>query len=256
MNSFCVGYHSDRGTTHDINQDSFFIKGFNDESQKVLVAGLFDGMGGHNEGERASGAAAQVLSRWANTHKDLLLQENDSQIIGSLDVELFRLNEKIRAYGVRAGIEVGTTAAVLIIWEKHYLVCNVGDSRAYLIKENRAEQITEDHSLVADLVRAGLITESQAKKHPRRNVLTQALGILEKIKPFYRSGFYNQADVFLLLCDGFYHELADTELQDFYRIDCNRGIITERLKQKANEVIARGETDNITGILIKTIAEV
>ena len=256
MNSFCVGYHSDCGATHDINQDSFFIKVFNNESHKVLVAGLFDGMGGHNEGERASGAAAQALSKWANNHKDLLLQENDSQIIDSLDAELSRLNEKIRAYGVRTGVEVGTTAAVLIVWGKHYLVCNVGDSRGYLIRVNQVEQITVDHSLVADLVRAGLLTEFQAKKHPRRNVLTQALGILEKITPSNKSGFYNQGDVFLLLSDGFYHELTDTELQDFYRIDCNRGTITELLKHKTREIIARGETDNITGILIKATVEV
>lgn len=255
MNGFCVGYISDRGVTHPINQDSILVKSFSDGVQRTLIAGLFDGMGGHSEGERVSGASAQAIAAWANANKGLLLSGEKARITQSLRLELDRLNEKIRTYGKRTAIEAGTTAAILIANQDSYLCCNVGDSRIYHITEVKLKQITEDQSLVADLVRAGLLNEDQAKTHPQRNVLTQALGILEKITPAFHTGKYGQNDVFVLCCDGFYHELTDTEIQSLYRAEQETQKINALLIAAKDLVISRGETDNITGILIKATSE-
>lgn len=255
MNGFCVGYHSDLGNTHSVNQDSIFIKSFSNSEQRVLVAGLFDGMGGYSEGERVSGAAAQAVSNWANSNKVLLFEEDVERITQSLSSELDRLNNKIRAFGKRAGIDTGTTAAILIIWKDRFLCCNVGDSRIYHISAVKLKQITEDHSLVADLVRAGLLSEEQAKTHPQKNVLTQALGVLEKIKPSFQSDYLKANDAFLLCCDGFYHELSEDDILRLYDVDAQSSAITQTLEKVTNLVLSRGETDNITSILIKTTSE-
>lgn len=255
MNGFCVGYHTDRGVAHANNQDSIFLKSFSNGSKRVLVAGLFDGMGGLSEGERVSGAAAQAISGWAAANRALLLAWDEVRITMSLRAELDRLNEKIRAFSRRIETEAGTTAAILIAGPERCLCCNVGDSRVYCITEAEARQLSEDHSLVAELVKAGLLTEEQAREHPQKNVLTQALGVLEKITPAFRAGVYRPGDVFLLCCDGFYHELSKTELQDFYRVEAAPELISEQLRQTTQTLISRGESDNITGILIKTMSE-
>ena len=252
MNEFCAAYHSERGTTHPVNQDSIFLRSFASPERRVLAAGLFDGMGGHSEGERVSGAAAQALSQWAAANRALLLAGQERQLTESLKAELDRLNEKVCAFAARVGIETGATAAVLLLWQDRYLCCNVGDSRVYRLAKSGAQQLTEDHSLVAGLVRAGLLSEEEAQGHPQKNVLTQALGVLEKLSPSFRSGKYEPGDAFLLCCDGFYHELTPQELGALGALEADRGLMGERLRRAAELAMARGETDNITAILVKT----
>lgn len=253
MPEFIVGYNSDRGVTHQINQDSLCLKVLSHEGKKMVVAGLFDGMGGLSEGERVSGAAAKTVSAWTEKNAALLFSENPETICERLSLMLDELNAKIRGYSQRTGVETGTTAVILIIGQGTYISCNVGDSRAYLIRENETEQITEDHSLAASLVKAGLLTKDEAKTYAQKNVLLQALGTLEKITPAFKTGLFQANDAFLLCCDGFYHELSDAEIQNLYSAGNSRETLTNTLTTATSTVISRGETDNITSILIKTM---
>ena len=255
MKEFFVGYDSDRGAVHKINQDSIFLKSLSDGKHTALVVGLFDGMGGYLEGERASGAAAQAFSAWADKNRPLILAGKFPEAVDSLRAEFDLMNSRIRFYGERSGIEVGTTAAILLIGGGTYVSGNIGDSRIYHIERERISQLTEDHSFLAELVRAGLLEEDRVKTHPNKNVLTQALGVLEKITPFFRSGTYKRNDVFLLCSDGFYNKANDAELLKLYAVDEDTTLIAAHLRQIRTLVISRGETDNITGIMIKVASE-
>lgn len=255
MTDFLIGYNSDRGAVHPINQDSIFLKSFSEGNKQTLIAGLFDGMGGHSEGERVSGASAQAISSWTDSNKALLLEGSQAEIINSLTTELEILNDKIRAYNQRANIESGTTAAVLIIGQGCFMSCNIGDSRIYHIERRSHKQISEDHSLAANLIKAGLLSESQAKTYAQKNVLTQALGLLEKITPSFSAGYYSKGDAFLLCSDGFYGELSNAEIQNLYYAGNDTHMISRQLATTKDLVISRGETDNISSILIKVTSE-
>lgn len=253
MQEYSVGYNSDRGTTHEKNQDSLCLKSFSRNGGKIIVAGVFDGMGGLSDGERISGAAAKAVSAWSEKNAKLLFTGNYDAICKSLVLFLDELNEQIRGYCKREETEAGTTAVILILGEKGYISCNIGDSRAYHIKNREAEQISEDHSLAASLVNAGMLTKEQAKNYPKKNVLLQALGVLEKITPAFRSGWYEANDAFLLCSDGFYNGLSDLEIGELNAAWHSEESLSETLKKATEKVISRGETDNITGVLIKRI---
>lgn len=227
---------SDVGCVRAHNEDTCFSQGGDEISLGVVC----DGMGGANAGEVASRMALdafiQVIQEGNAPPKELMRQALD------------RANRTVFCYGWEHPdcCGMGTTLVAALLLGQDSYILNVGDSRAYSIRAQEIHQITRDHSLVEELLRAGQITPEQAKNHPRKNIITRALGTdhhvagdlyLHKVVP----------GEFLLLCsDGLSNELQDSELQALVL----GGPPEEGCQRLIDAALARGARDNVTAVLI------
>jgi protein phosphatase len=232
---------TDQGLVRAANQDSYYVD--DPQGRFFIVA---DGMGGHAGGEEASRIATYTIREFLekNWSVDLdpprLLQE-----------ALLRANQSIlqtqRVSPERA--DMGTTVVVVIFPETSQPWCaHVGDSRLYRLREEQLEQVTEDHTWVAQAVNAGILTPDQAKLHPWRHVLAQCLGREDlskiEIQPIHIHG----GDVLLLCSDGLTEEVSDgaiaARMQELSH-SCNDTVATLVEEAKTN-----GGQDNITVVLV------
>lgn len=251
MFEYCVGYNTEIGNTHSVNQDSICLRTVRTEAAGVLYAGVFDGMGGLSEGERISGAAAKLFSDYASRQTEDPCTVDGERFRSDVSAWFAELNEKVRAFDRKNGISGGTTAVMLFTDGLRYRVCNVGDSRAYLLRGGMVTRLSRDHTQVARLVEAGMLTEEAAARQNIRSLLTQAVGTLEVLTPDFSEGECEDGDTFLLCSDGLYGELSGSELLELAEIPAERTAMTGALQELTHRVMERGETDNITGILIK-----
>ena len=222
-----------RGNVRPINEDSFLMP---ENDGLVLVA---DGMGGHLAGEVASRMAIEAVQRMA--------RENERPGIAALREAVACAHETILAHA-QDHIEcagMGTTLSVLWLGENYAYIAHVGDSRIYRLREGSLTQITQDHSLVEELVRAGLITREQARTHPRRNIITRALGTHGENEPDLLVTDVQDGDVFLLCTDGLTGMVPDDEIERTLR-DCGIEAAADRLLALALDA---GGRDNVTLIL-------
>lgn len=239
-----VGACSDIGKVREINEDSYYIS--NDNLNLFIVA---DGMGGHNAGEVASNAAIHSIKGFMKKHKDSLLYDDEKTICKILKNATLEANKDIFLKSKReeACQGMGTTLTIVFILSKVY-IAHVGDSRAHLIHNNNILQITKDHSLVAELLRNGSITENEAKVHPRRNMITRAVGTEENIDIDLYIVDFGMDDIILLCTDGLSNLIEIEEIKDVLK-DCNDlQCGCDHLVELANE---RGGYDNITVVAIR-----
>ena len=210
-------------------------------AQKGSIFLVADGMGGHQAGEVASkGAVEATMAHYlADTTHD----------VGTSLVRAFRAaNQQLytQAEGDPSKGGMGTTLVAAVILGRKVYVANVGDSRAYLINRRGITQITEDHSWVEEQVRAGLLNEEQARRHPQRNLVTRALGSKPAVEVDLFEGEITAGDTLLLCSDGLTGRVADQEIaaivQEAQPLEAAR-----RLVALANE---RGGNDNITVLII------
>src|SRR5713226_3085915 len=144
---------------------------------------------------------------------------------------------------------MGTTTSVLVVKDSEAWIAHVGDSRIYRLRGGQTEQLTEDHSLVASMVREGLLTSKEAEIHPRRNVLQRSMGVAEEVEIDLRGPFEVQEnDLFILCSDGLHGVVKESELVDVAALPI--GEAAERLVKMALE---RGAPDNVTVIVAKII---
>ena len=208
-----------------------------DEARAVFA--VADGMGGHLAGEVASRMAIEAVQRMA--------RENERPGIAALREAVACAHETILAHA-QDHIEcagMGTTLSVLWLGENYAYIAHVGDSRIYRLREGSLTQITQDHSLVEELVRAGLITREQARTHPRRNIITRALGTHGENEPDLLVTDVQDCDVFLLCTDGLTGMVPDDEIERTLR-DCGIEAAADRLLALALDA---GGRDNVTLIL-------
>ena len=251
--SFLIAAHTDIGR-RTVNQDAFCIKTAETPEGEVVLAALCDGMGGADDGDRASEQTIGGLELWFEKELPILISQgmNNEILQKSLVQVLNDQNEKLIQYGNQYGRKLGTTASVLLLYNKECVVVHVGDSRIYQIDREGAFQLTEDHSLVAKEIREGKITEEMARKDKRRNVLTQCVGIRGRIHPQFLSFAQTPKTVYLLCSDGFVHE---NEAADIGRKLAPRKLRNEKkMKQGLVELTEHakdaGENDNITTVLV------
>ena len=224
---------TDIGRLRRQNEDAAWF----DESRAVFA--VADGMGGHLAGEVASRMAIEAVQRMA--------QENACPGIAALREAVASAHETILAHA-QDHIEcagMGTTLSVLWLGENYAYIAHVGDSRIYRLREGSLTQITQDHSLVEELVRAGLITREQARTHPRRNIITRALGTHGENEPDMLVTDVQDGDVFLLCTDGLTGMVPDDEIERTLR-DCGMEAAADRLLALALDA---GGRDNVTLIL-------
>ena len=224
---------TDTGTKRSTNEDAALTASI--EGRHLLV--VADGMGGHAAGDVASDIATTTLK----TAVERALPTDQAEFEAVLEQAIAEANEEIQsaAAGDSSLSGMGTTVVAAVIDDDKATIANVGDSRCYHI-EDGVEQVTVDQSLVQELVAAGEITEAEAKNHPQRNVVSQALGTTENVKP----DIYTQTvDGTLLLCsDGLTEEVSDDVIA---RLVIEKTTLVETAEALIERVNQNGGKDNI-----------
>lgn len=237
VSGFSIASRTDVGRVRKSNQDALIIG--------EGIAGVADGMGGHNGGEIASGETRDGILR------ELQGKTPDRQVleeaVKKVNLEVWERQEKDAAL-----TGMGTTLTLLWPGEKEMLIAQVGDSRAYLIRDGKMRQVTEDHSLVGDMVRRGVLTEEQAACHPMRNYITRAVGTEDAIEVDLYCEERKKGDRWLICSDGLYSQITKTALEEAAQTE-DPETAADRLLQAALE---GGGKDNITLILMTDETEI
>ena len=231
---FSVVCRTDVGRVRKSNQDALILG--------CGAAGVADGMGGHNGGEIASGYTRERILREVRGLKPS--RELLAGIIKKINLEIWEKQEKDAAL-----TGMGTTLTLLWPAENEIFIAQVGDSRAYLLRDGEMIQITEDHSLVGDMVRRGVLTEDQAACHPMRNYITRAVGTEDSIEVDLYSEKRKAGDRWLICSDGLYGQMNRSVLQELASSE-NPEEAADRLMQTA---LDNGGKDNISLILLTDI---
>ncbi|OZV12858.1 serine/threonine protein phosphatase [Tissierella sp. P1] len=239
-----IGSISDVGKIRENNQDAFY-------ASKDLYFPLYmvaDGMGGHKAGEVASTMARSIIESNFLKAKDNLLHENI--IIKLIKESIEEANTKIYLKSLQDEKYkgMGTTITLAYIFKDKICIGHVGDSRAYLIREGNICQITEDHSFVNELLKTGSITKEEAKIHPKRNMITRAVGSSSIIEMDLIIRECNKNDILLLCSDGLSNMLKEFEIRDVFMGENDVQKACETLAAMANN---KGGFDNITIVAIK-----
>lgn len=237
-----VALESDVGMRRKNNQD--FAGYFNNHSECTLSI-LCDGMGGHQAGDVASEMVVSHLGHaWSETHLSQT-EEAKEWLKSAIDRENKRLVEKAEQFPDLEGM--GTTLVAVAAVKDGFVVANIGDSRAYRLTNGEIEQMTEDHSLVQELIKSGEISFEEAENHPRKNVLTRSLGVLEELDIDLTTYLYQQGEFILLCSDGLTNMVKNEEIKEILTG-------TATLKEKVSYLVSlaneRGGLDNITVMLI------
>jgi len=240
-------YLSDPGKQRDNNEDAAGSFEPTDPIQLQQSGRLYviaDGLGGHQMGEKASAYAVQTLLKRYYETPEVPPEERLRENIQRIHQDIFSDAQKILAPGEK----MATTIVAAVIRENSLQIAHVGDSRAYLIRDRYVQQITNDHSYVGGLLRAGTLTEEEARQSPFRNRLTRSVGGNEPVPEVDVSSpiQLHAGDIILLCTDGLTQYLTP---QDLLSIIANREAreIAEQLIQFAN---SQGGSDNVTASVI------
>lgn len=235
------GAFSDVGMVRQQNEDSFLA-----EETLFVVA---DGMGGHNAGEVASALAVTTLKAGARlgiddpeVFRELVQQANSAIYTASLDDS------------TQSGMGTTVTALSIVEGEEpRVLLANVGDSRAYLWRSGALSRLSVDHSYVQELVNEGIITPEAARVHPRRNIVTRALGIDRSVMVDVFTHFVRTGDRIVLCSDGLVDEVADVEIARVLGQHTDPQETAEALVMVAN---TNGGRDNTTVIVVDVLDDI
>jgi PPM family protein phosphatase len=219
---------TDVGREREGNEDSLLV-------QPPLFA-VADGMGGAQAGEVASGMAVETLADARGPHQlASVIEEANARIHG-------------RAQQDRALEGMGTTVTAAWVGAGELTIAHVGDSRAYRLRGDELEQLTEDHSLVGNLVRMGSITPAEAEDHPQRSVILRAVGVEPHVEVDVREYEIADGDVYLLCSDGLSGMVRDEVIAATLGLGASLDDTAEMLIQLAN---ASGGLDNITAVVFR-----
>jgi len=224
------GSRTDIGCLRDHNEDSL-----------VVAPPLFavaDGMGGHAAGEVASEIAVNVLAERAPAHPD-------PEALGRAVEEANRAII-VAAHEGRGREGMGTTMTAAMLEGERLIIAQVGDSRAYLLHQGKLQQLTRDHSLMADMIEAGQLTPEEARTHPNRSVITRALGSDPHTQPDLYEINVETGDRLLICSDGLSGMVCDNDIEStLARVRDPQRCAS----QLVNEAIANGGHDNVTVIV-------
>ena len=246
---------TDVGCVRANNEDDFLV----DPDLGLLV--VADGMGGHSSGEVASDLATKTIGDFARQmlggEKTLVPEGGDPNLsVRARQLEYFvktantLIYEKGRAFPADAGM--GTTVVAVLADSRSLAVAHVGDSRLYLFRDGALTQLTEDHSLVADQVRRGLITSEDAARSELQNILTRALGAEKDVQVDVAEHAVRPGDVILLATDGLTKMVRDADVARTIAEDPTPQRVVERLIEQAR---AAGGADNITVVAARVPAQ-
>lgn len=246
---------TDIGIKKNTNQDSLTVKVANTPIGKIAFAVICDGMGGLAKGEVASASVVNAFSEWFYHDLPELLEGKleDYKIRKQWEDIIMKQNESIMSYGKNNQFSLGTTITTMLLTPERYYIANVGDTRAYEIKET-LNLLTEDQTVVARDVKQGFITPAQAEVDPRRSVLLQCVGASNVVFPDMFFGETKKDTVYMLCSDGFRHEVTPQEIFETFHPSVL--VDSDIMKNNAQYLIEvnkkRQETDNISVVLVRT----
>ncbi len=233
---------TDIGKMRSINQDSIFAKVLSDGSAFAVVC---DGMGGASAGDFASKTAVDIISQYFLNSYSHNMSSDDivkllNNAIASANGEIYSLsqqNEQLKG--------MGTTVVAAVVKEHEAVICNIGDSRAYLIGDD-INQITRDHSVVQTLVESGKLSPDEARVHPEKNVITRALGVEDTVLTDSYCININVDDLILLCTDGLTNFVDSKDI--LYIVKNN--VLDNITDQLINQANSNGGKDNITAAIV------
>jgi serine/threonine protein phosphatase PrpC len=246
---------TDLGRVRSNNEDCFRIV----DSLNLFV--LSDGMGGEAHGEVASEMAVETIVKYcAEPHTDLdateignfqpTWSEKTRQLTNAVQLANRKIYESAEAHPEQHGM--GATLTAAWVDGAKLSIAHVGDSRAYLLRGGTLQQLTSDHSLVAEQVRRGILTAAEAEQSEMQSVLLRALGATPEIEVDTDEHALFARDILLLCCDGLTRMVTDPEIAGTLQAEVDPTKAAERLIQLANE---RGGVDNITVIVVRIGSE-
>jgi protein phosphatase len=232
---------TDKGKRRALNEDLYYV----DENSNLLV--IADGMGGHNAGEVASQIAVTVFQEWATDAADLDLSPDEQlAVLKQLTAEA---NRRVYAYSQQHNLPdgMGTTLIAGFLTPTCLVHIHIGDSRIYVLRDDAIELITRDHSLVQKMVDSGLLTPQEARIHPKRNVISRAVGLESTVLIDEGNIPMSPDDIVLVCTDGLYDMVInDTEIAALVRSAADLKATSSALINKALDY---GGEDNVTLIL-------
>jgi protein phosphatase len=237
---FTCAARTDVGVVRSGNEDSYLM--LSDRGIFVVA----DGMGGHAAGEVASEMATRIIAREIGALRGV----EDEEAARRLQRAIVAANESIyeRTLSEHDKRGMGTTATVLVLMRGRYLIGQVGDSRAYILRDGEFLEVTKDHSYVQEQVDAGLLTPDQARVHPYSNVITRCVGAGSEVLPDIYFGSLRAGDILLLASDGLTGMLEDDQLVRILQSEGGPDAWVDRMVAEANY---RGGLDNITAIVVR-----
>lgn len=243
-------HQTDTGKKRDHNED------FYEFNQELGVFIICDGMGGHASGEVASKSAAQkileILEKNKNSFLTLKSSEDISKrrnVVGVINKAIFEANKYVHELAQKETSKkgMGTTLVMALVTPCGIFIAHVGDSRAYLVRQQMVQQLTEDHSLVNEMVRSGVLSKEAAKNHPQSNVITKAIGIREAVTPDILFCEVMEGDTFILSTDGLHDYFRENDIAILREENTVRTLASSFIKY-ANK---KGGKDNITCICLQ-----
>ena len=246
---FLVSSRTDVGLLRQYNEDSLYVCSIDDDiSSKGLLLGVADGMGGHNGGDVASQMAVKTVGEYYSSEDDV----SDST---SIQEVMIRLVQKANSSIYSVSTEdcnlsgMGTTLTSVCVRGEEAFLAHVGDSRAYLFRDGVLTQLTDDHSLVAQAVREGILTPEQAARHPQRNIITRALGTKDNVEVDSLVINIQKDDILLLASDGLHGFVTDEQITEL--MGKSRECLDDMTDDLVRAALEKGGPDNVTAVLVK-----
>ncbi len=225
---------TDVGKMRKSNQDALVV------SDDLLLYGVADGMGGHNGGETASAGARDGLIAALGSKEPSLDALRDA--ITKVNADLFQQQLEDESLS-----GMGTTLSVIWMSEHFVYLGHVGDSRVYRFREGKLEQMTDDHSLVGELVRAGYLTPEEAENHPQKNVILRAVGTEEGIDIDLAVEERQPGDLWMVCSDGLHGMVKDSAMEAILSVNTAESAVQLLM----DAALAAGGRDNISVVLVK-----
>ena len=228
---------TDIGLTRNNNEDLFFV----DEKRGLFI--VADGMGGHAAGEVASQIAVETVCQSLQTAN---LDNPQEQLRQAIE----KANQAVEqaANGNKEWQGMGTTLTIILLHQQKGYLAHVGDSRMYRLHNSQFEQLSDDHSLVGEQLRQGILTSEQAKRSTLGNILLQALGITPELDICQKTFPLVVGDRYLLCSDGLTDMVTDTEIEEILKRPGKLNPLCNTLIEKA---ISAGGKDNITVVVLQ-----
>ncbi len=242
MNAFGI---TDKGKVRSVNQDAYRLNV--SPNGEYVLAVLCDGMGGVHGGEIASTIAADSFMQYA---ENMLHSEPVTDVTQILREAAAYANLKVydRAFRDESCCGMGTTLVAALLRPEDAAVVNIGDSRCCWLADGQLQQVTRDHSLVQSMVDRGLITEEEARSHPRKNVIMRAVGLERTIRSDIFRLEIRSGDALLLCSDGLSNLVSTEEMEALLLASSDDDAVCHELLRMALE---RGAPDNVTLALVR-----
>lgn len=244
---------TDVGRLRDHNEDNYLV------DKKLSLSVVADGMGGHAAGEVASALAVRIIHDEIKTHREVIeaysngdsnARSSPKEILSFLEQAVQRacakIHEEAKADSAKRGM--GTTLSALMIAGPLGFIAHVGDSRIYLLRNGKIQQVTEDHTVYNELIKRGKLTRDQIERVAQKNAITRAVGVYERVEVDTLTIEVLPGDQFLLASDGLHGYIAHTAELEPYLEEQDGDVATEELIALANR---KGGKDNITAVLVR-----